>query len=109
MRVVPFLLIVLFAALQGLIAAYWIKAGAARSFASVLERIYGTLPSWSALAFSFGWYWLAMPVAGIAWLLLAWMRKTERRRAWTVCTASMLVFLAMVYAMYPLHLMLAAR
>jgi hypothetical protein len=109
MRAVPFLLIALFAALQALIATYWMKAGAARRFASVLEGIYGTLPAWSAMAFSFGWYWLAMPVAGLAWLLLAWMRTAERRRAWIACTASMLVLLAMMYAMYPLHLLSAVR
>ncbi len=109
MRALPFVLIALFAALQALIAAYWIKAGAARSFASVLEGIYGTLPAWSAMAFWFGWYWLAMPVAGIVWLLLAWLRASERRRAWLVCTTSMLVLLGMVYAMYPLHLMIGIR
>lgn len=109
MRAMPFIFISILAVLQALLAIYWMTAGAARQFTQVQDAFHGTLPPWSALAFSLGWNWLALPLAGLAWLLLAWRKKANRRNAWLLALASLLVLLAMVYAMYPLHLVFAGR
>lgn len=109
MRSAPYLLIALFSSLQALITFYWMKAGATRSFTNVFQAMHGAVPNWTALAFSFGWYWLVLPLVGFVWLLLAWRRQEQRRHAWAVIVVSMLGFLLMTYAMYPLHIMLAKR
>lgn len=107
MRAIPYLLIILFAALQALVTTYWMKAGAAPRFTEVFHAIYGMLPAWTELAFSIGWYWLTLPLASLIWLLLAWRRHAQRRNAWTVTVVSLLGLLSMMYAMYPLHVMVA--
>jgi hypothetical protein len=107
MRPIPYLLIALFSALQALVTAYWMKAGALQRFTDVFDAFYGAPPAWTALAFSIGWYWLTLPLASLVWLLLASQRQAQRRNAWTVTVVSLLGFLSMMYAMYPLHLMVA--
>lgn len=109
MRAAPYLLITLFASLQAVVTVYWMKAGATQGFTNVFEAIYGSVPSWTALAFSLGWYWLVLPVASLCWLLLAWRRQAQRRNAWAVTVVSLLGFLSMTYAMYPLHVMFVPR
>lgn len=107
MRAIPYLLIALFAALQASVTAYWMKTGATQRFTDVFQAIYGELPAWTALAFSIAWYWLTLPLASLVWLLVAWREQAQRRNAWTVTIASLLGFLSMMYAMYPLHVMVA--
>lgn len=109
MRAAPYLLITLLAALQASVTAYWMKAGATQRFSDVFQAIHGAVPGWTALAFSFGWYWLALPLASLVWLLLAWRQQAKRRNAWAITAVSLLGFLSMMYAMYPLHVMLAPR
>lgn len=107
MRAIPYLMITLFAALQAIVAVFWMKAGAARRFTNVFEGIYGATPPWSALAFSIGWYWLILPIITIVWLLCAWRWKAFRCFPWAAMLLSLLVLLSMVYAMYPLHIIFA--
>jgi hypothetical protein len=109
MRAAPYLLIALLAALQATVTAYWMKAEATQRFTDVFQAIHGTVPSWTALAFSFGWYWLALPIASLVWLFLAWRQQVRRRNAWTITAVSLIGSLSMMYAMYPLHVMLAPR
>ena len=109
MRATPFFLIALFAALQALIAAYWVWGGGTRQFVDVLMAFHGRLPMWTALAFSLQWHWLYVPGACIVWLLLVWARLADRNRAWRVSLGSLCVVLLMLYAMYPLHLIFAGH
>ena len=103
MRGIPYLLITLFSALQVLVTSYWMTTAARQRFTDVILTIHGALPAWTTLAFSIGWYWLGLPLASLAWLILAWRRPAHRRYAWAVAIVSLLGFVSMVYAMYPLH------
>lgn len=105
MRALPYVLIMLLAALQALLATAWMKAGIPQQFTSVLLSFYGTVPDWTAFAFSLGWYWVTLPLASLAWLLLAWQSPPRRRHAWPLAIVSLVSFVSMIYAMYPLHLM----
>lgn len=107
MRSIPYLLITLVAALQVLVTSYWMKTAAPQRFTGVFQGIHGQLPNWTTLAFSIGWYWLSLPLANVVWMAFTWRRHAHRRFAWAVAIVSMLGFLSMVYAMYPLHVMLA--
>ena len=107
MRAIPYLLILLLASLQALVTVYWMKTNAPQQFADVFKAFHGGIPAWTALAFSIGWFWLVLPLASLAWLFRAWKVKEQGRNPWTIATASLLAFVSMLYAMYPLHLMLA--
>ena len=107
MRSVPYLAVVMLGALQALVTVYWEKTNAPRLTQAVADSFYGGLPAWSLLAFSIGWYWLVLPLSSSAWLLLAWRRPGYRRYIWPVAAVSLLGFLSMIYAMYPLHVMTA--
>lgn len=105
MRIVPSVLITLLAAFQALLTIVWMKLGVAQKFTDMFVAFNGAVPAWTALAYAVGWYWLALPVAGIAWLFVAWRWPAQRRNAWTVTAASLAATLSMVYAMYPLHIL----
>jgi len=104
MRGIPYWLITILAALQVVVTAYWMKTAAPRRFTDVFQALHGATPAWTTLAFSIGWYWLSLPLASLAWLVFAGRRHAHRRYAWAVAIVSLLGFLSMMYAMYPLHL-----
>jgi hypothetical protein len=103
MRTAYYFLITLFAALQASLTIVWMKTDVTQQFVHIFQAFNGAVPNWTALAFSFGWYWLALPLASFVWLLMAWCGRTSNQNAKVVTVLSLIGFLSMIYAMYPLH------
>nr|WP_298168393.1 hypothetical protein [uncultured Pseudomonas sp.] len=107
MRIIAVLLSILFAIAQFLIAWYWSQAVAVEQFESVFASIYGGVPAWSAMAFSIGPGWFVAPLLIGVFLIAAFFNNNLRTYLGRVSLAAFLITGLMVYAMYPVHLMLS--
>lgn len=108
MRTFVVLLILASTLIQGLIIAYWTQTAAPADFQRFFSGFYGETPLWSRAAFAFGYGWLLVPVMILAGLATAVARKSLRAHLGKLAVGGLLLTGAMVYAMYPLHLMLGA-
>lgn len=94
--------------LQGLIIGYWTQTAAPAEFLRFFGGFYGETPLWSQAAFAFGHGWLLVPLLVLAGLAAALACKSLRAQLGKLAAASLLLSAAMVYAMYPLHLIMGA-
>lgn len=106
MKIIAVLLSILFAAAQSLIAWYWSEV-TVRQFESVFASMYGGVPAWSAVAFSIGPGWLVSPLLIGAFLIATFFNNNLRAYLGRVSLVAFLITGLMVYAMYPIHLMLS--
>lgn len=92
--------------LQITIVWYWGNTDAVDQFSKILAyQNNGLIPAWSSLAFTIGAFWLIVFVATIAVILWAKIKKVGIRYGHLALINS-LVLVLMVYAMYPLHVLL---
>ena len=69
--------------------------------------MYGGVPAWSAVAFSIGPGWFFAPLLIGVFLIAALFNNNLRAYLGLVSLAACLITGLMVYAMYPIHLMLS--
>lgn len=69
--------------------------------------MYGGVPAWSAVAFSIGPGWLVSPLLIGAFLIATFFNNNLRAYLGSVSLVAFLITGLMVYAMYPVHLMLS--
>src|SRR5690606_27968787 len=99
----------LLAGLQALIAWYWTHTTAAEQLKSVFTSMYGSVPAWSELAFSIGAGWLAAPIVIAAFLVASIFAAGLRADLGVASFAAFFITILMVYAVYPVHLMLTIK
>lgn len=97
----------LLASLQAVIAYFWThgSGGVAVDFTSTLQSLYGYVPVWSDIAFSMGawWYCVAVIIAVVS--VAANFFRVSRLALAGMSFVSLVAAVAMIYAMYPIHLM----
>nr|WP_298148026.1 hypothetical protein [uncultured Pseudomonas sp.] len=108
MRALAISLALISTLLQGLIIWYWTQTPAVAQFQAIFNSVYGGTPAWSAAAFAIGAAWLLAPLLTLGILIWAAYRQELRAHAGRIAAASLLLTGALVYAMYPAHLMLRA-
>ena len=107
MRIIASFFLIIFAIAQSVIAWYWSEPIAINQFQSVLAALYGGIPTWSAMAFAIGQGWFIAPLLIGVFLAVAFFNKGIRSYIGLVSLAAFFVTGLMVYAMYPVHLMLS--
>jgi len=92
--------------LQIAVTYVWSETETVEQFTQVFQALYkNDVPVWSQMAFSFGksWYWA--PAIYTILMGLALYRQKSKPILLAVAVSSVFSFLAMLYAMYPLHIM----
>lgn len=107
MRISFTLLVFLSVALQSIITWYWRETPAVPEFERFFRSFYGEVPAWSSFAFSLGSYWIVVPITTTIIVVVALVRGSRRQHLGKLAAASLALTALMVYAMYPLHLMLS--
>jgi small neutral amino acid transporter SnatA (MarC family) len=100
------LLAILGICVQAMISWAWIKMDTTQQFLNVFSSLYGHIPTWSRLAFStrdFSW---AFPLVCAVLLSYTFAAKRSRAFLFGVAALSLLIAGGLIYAMYPIHLML---
>lgn len=108
MRIMFILLIAISVTLQTMIAWYWREAPTVSEFENFFRSFYGEVPVWSSLAFAIGGYWFIVPMVTLIIMVATLVWGKRGKHIGKLASASFAVTIMMVYAMYPLHLMLAA-
>ncbi|WP_417502760.1 hypothetical protein [Marinobacter sp.] len=106
MRVFFTLLILISVALQSAITWYWWETPTVLEFEKFFRSFYGEVPAWSSFAFSLGSYWIVLPIATLIITVVVLVLGSRRQHLGKLATISLALTTLMVYAMYPLHLML---
>jgi hypothetical protein len=89
------------------VATYWFwSQGAIAKFSEIYSAFGHEMPLWTKFVFATWRQWWLAPVASMFLLLSAVIFKRNSTSVLAVSTAvAMIVFVAMWYAMYPLHAM----
>lgn len=106
MRIFFTLLVFLSVALQLAITWYWRETPTVPEFEKFFRSFYGEVPAWSSFAFSLGSYWIVVPIATSIFAVAALVWGARGQHLGKLATVSLALTTLMVYAMYPLHLML---
>ncbi|ABC27082.1 conserved hypothetical protein [Hahella chejuensis KCTC 2396] len=91
---------------QVFVSWYWMNTDAPKQFLDFFNSLYGAAPAWSQWAFAFkqsSWW---PPLLCAALLIFAIVKRPTQRLLGAVAGVSLSVAGGLVYAMYPLHLML---
>jgi hypothetical protein len=92
-------------AAQALFAWGWTRGDVTKQFASVFQGIYGELPSWTAFMFGLGMLVWLLPAISAVILILALRRKAQLPLS-VASALAVALLVAMIYAMYPIHIMM---
>lgn len=106
MRILLTILSVSFISIQFWLVWLWTNTDTTEKLIQFFKSFYGFIPTWSHLAFSMGSAWWLVPIILISILGFVIYTKGITLKITYLCIGSVCITLSMVYAMYPIHLML---
>ena len=93
---------------QGIMAYVWVKSTRpyGNEYSNFLELAYGHVPAWTEFAFSIGAWWFGIAVLTGVMVLSTYLCKASWLLHLVAFFWSLTMALALLYAMYPIHLMM---
>ena len=107
MRISLIIISIVFIALQTATTIAWLETEIIEEFTDIFLGLYRSgIPIWSDIAFSFGAWWLLSSFTSLVlWVYGSFFEKSNKL-VFLALIISGLSFVGMIYAMYPVHIML---
>ncbi|MGY5453054.1 hypothetical protein ACVFI8_19255 [Agarivorans sp. MS3-6] len=108
MKITLLILSMAFSAIQALLCYLWTRAedNAADQFRQFIDSIYSEIPPWTETAFSLGRWWYLSAIACAMMAIYTYWQKSSYMHLFPPLLMAIFGTIAMLYAMYPIHLML---
>ena len=98
---------ILFITLQTATTIAWLETEIIEQFSGIFLGFYKSgIPAWSDMAFSLSGWWFLSSFTSLAFLVYGSILKKSNKVVFLALIISGFSFLGMIYAMYPVHLML---
>jgi hypothetical protein len=105
MRILIIVLTIIAISVQVVIASFWGQSEYIKDLGSFYKAFYGEVPPWINISISLGYYWCILSVILLSIMVFGIFKSKTNKFLFAVFGVSVLFLIAMVYVMYPIHLM----